>query len=241
VTVKKYMVPLGLIMAQALREGRIQHDPTDGIPIIPSDPSLMPEEDDEGEERAKALTHDEVAALLTAVPEHHRLMVGLMLRTGLRISEVLGLRWQDVDREKREVRVRQAVVYGKVGPPKSKRARRSVPVKESVLRDLAARRLAAQHSGDDDLVFGTESGKPAHARNHDRWLKRAKVAAGLPWVGFHNLRHTFASRLFHAGRPVTVVSKLLGHASPSFTLNVYVHVVPTDVPDGGDIDAAIGL
>jgi integrase len=40
---------------------------------------------------------------------------------------------------------------------------------------------------------------------------------------------------------VTVVSKLLGHASPSFTLNVYVHVVPTDVPDGGDIDAAIGL
>jgi len=223
------------------REGRIQHDPSDGIPIITSDPSLLVDEDDKAEDPAKALTHEQAAALLAAVPDQHRLMIHFMLRTGLRISEVLGLRWQDVDREKREVRVRQGVVYGKVGAPKSKRSRRSVPVEDGLLRDLAARRLAATHSGDDDLVFGTATGKPAHTSNHYRWLKPAVREAGVPWAGFHDLRHTFASRLFHAGKMVTVVSKLLGHSSPSFTLDVYIHTIPADVPEGGDIAAAVGV
>jgi integrase len=201
----------------------------------------MPDDGGDDEERVKALSHEEVAALLEAVPDSHRPMIRFMLLSGLRISEVLGLRWQDVDREKREVRVRQAVVHGKVGAPKSKRSRRSVPMRDDLLRDLAARRLAATHSGDDDFVFGTATGKPAHGSNHYRWLKPAMEKAGVPWAGFHNLRHTFASRLFHAGKMVTVVSKLLGHSSPSFTLDVYIHVIPSDVPDGGDIAAAIGL
>ena len=241
-TIKRYMGPVGIIMAQALREGRITTDPTKGIPLIPSDPSLMPEDDGEDQEPVKALDHDEVTRLLSAVPDDHRLMVRLMLLSGLRISEVLGLRWQDVDRAGSKVRVRQAVVQAKVGKPKSKRSRREVPVTDDIIwRDLAQRRLASQHSGDDDLVFGTATGKPAYANNHYRWLKPAMAEAGVGWAGFHNLRHTFASRLFHAGEKVTVVSKLLGHSSPSFTLERYIHVIPDDVPDGRDIATAIGL
>ena len=128
-----------------------------------------------------------------------------------------------------------------MGAPKSKRSRRSVPVADDLLRDLAVWRLSSSHSDDGDLVFGTASGKPAWASNHGRWFKKAAREAGVDWVTFHNLRHTAASRWFHSGYMLTVVSKLLGHADPAFTLRTYIHVIPSDLPDGRDLAAAIGL
>lgn len=240
-TVQRHMTPLKMVMAQALREGRIITDPTRGIPLIPSDPSLMPDESDGDEEQAKALTREEVTALRAAVPADHALMVDLMLLTGFRISEVLGLRWKDVDRAAQTVSVRQRVVHAKIGPPKSKRSRRSVPVTEELVQRLRERKMAAVHSGDDDLIFGTASGKPAWASNHGRWFRKAATEAGVEWASFHNLRHTYASRLFHDGKPLTVVSALLGHSDPAFTLRTYIHVIKSDVPDGREIAAAIGL
>ena len=63
----------------------------------------------------------------------------------------------------------------------------------------------------------------------------------MDWAAFHNLRHTAASRWFHNGYMLTVVSKLLGHSDASFTLRTYIHVIPSDLPDGRDLAAAIGL
>ena len=237
-TVRRYMVPLRAMLAQAVREGLLSTNPANDIPLLPSDIGLM---GDEEQEDVKTLTSEQTAALIGAVPARHRTLVTVIAHTGLRISEALGLRWRDIDRDEGVLRVRQAVVDGRVGPPKTKRSRRAVPVSENLLRMLSAQRLSAQHSGDDDLVFGTRSGQPVSSSSCYRWFNPAAKAAGVPWAGFHALRHSAASAWFRAGLPITVVSALLGHSTPSFTLSVYIHALPGDIPDGSILQDAIGL
>ena len=237
-TVRRYMVPLKAMLAQAVREGVIDANPASDVPILPSDVSLLSDGD---EEELKTLTPEQVAALISSVPARHRTLVTVIAQTGLRISEALGLRWQDVDRNEGVLRVRQAVVSGKVGPPKTKRSRRSVPISDDLLRKLAAHRLSTQHAGDDDLVFGTRSGRPVDSSSCYRWFQPAARTAGVPWAGFHALRHSAASAWFRAGLPVTVVSALLGHSTPSFTLSVYIHALPGDMPDGNALKEAVGI
>ena len=240
-TVRRYMVPLKAMLSQAVREGRIKSNPATGVPLLPSDPTMIPDDDDAAEDKAKALSPDEIVALIAALPERHRLQVSLIARTGLRISEALGLRWQDVDRQEGVVRVRQAVVGGKIGKPKTKRSRRSIPVGDDLMRDLLAQRLAAKHSGDDDLVFGTRSGRPVDLSSCYEWLIPAAEAAGVPWARFHALRHGAATAWFAAGVPITVVSALLGHSTASFTLSVYTHAMPEHMPTGEALAKAVGL
>ncbi len=240
VTVRRYMVPLRAMLSQAVRERRIKTNPASDVPLLPSDMSLLPDTTDE-QEKMKALSSEQTAALIAAVPASQRLLVTVIACTGLRISEALGLRWRDIDRQAGEVRVRQAVVGGKIGKPKTKRSRRSIPVGDDLMRDLLAQRLAAKHSGDDDLVFGTRSGKPVHLTSCYDWLIPAVEAAGVPWARFHALRHGAATAWFAAGIPITVVSALLGHSTASFTLSVYTHALPDHMPDGSTLARAVGL
>jgi integrase len=74
-----------------------------------------------------------------------------------------------------------------------------------------------------------------------RVLKPAAERAGVPWVGFHTLRHSCASMLFRAGVSPKAVQVWLGHHSPAFTLAVYVHLLPDDLPNAAILDAAVGL
>ncbi len=240
VTVRRYMVPLRAMLSQAVRERRIKTNPASDVPLLPSDMSLLPDTTDE-QEKMKALSSEQTAALIAAVPASQRLLVTVIACTGLRISEALGLRWRDIDRQAGEVRVRQAAVGGKIGKPKTKRSQRSVPLSDEVMRDLVARRLASRDSGDDDLVFGTRSGQPVESSSCYRWLRPAAESIGAPWAGFHALRHGAASAWFKAGYKVTVVSALLGHSTASFTLSVYVHMLPEDMPDGDALRAAVGI
>lgn len=239
-TVRRYMVPLKAMLSQAVREGRIKSNPATGVPLLPSDMTLLPETTDD-EADIKALSSEQMAALIEAVPATQRLLVATIARTGLRISEALGLRWCDVDRQEGVVRVRQSVVGGRIGKPKTARSRRSVPVADDLMRDLLVRRLASRHSGDGDLVFGSRSGKPVDTSSCYRWLRPAAASVGAPWAGFHALRHGAASAWFRAGYPVTVVSKLLGHSTATFTLSVYIHALAEDMPDGEALRKAVGL
>lgn len=163
----------------------------------------------------------------------------LLSQTGLRISEGLGLRWADVDTAGRRVRVRQRVRNGRAGAPKSDRGRREVPVSRELARELAELRLASPWSGDADLVFAGETGEPRWARGCYRWFKAAAERAGVRWAGFQALRHTAASSWLAAGVSLAVVSRLLGHADPTFTLRVNVRALPSDLPDGDELAAAV--
>ena len=96
----------------------------------------------------------------------------------------------------------------------------------------------AADATDDALIWATRNGTP-YSRNNlsRRVLTPAGEAAGLPWVGWHTLRHTCASILFRRGANAKQVQAWLGHHSPGFTLATYVHILPEDAPDPGFWDA----
>jgi integrase len=163
-----------------------------------------------------------------------RLFFELLAATGLRVSEAIALRWRDLhfDGDRPAVRVRRARVRGVYGSPKSRHGVRDVPLDFELVRALRERRTASEWHEDDDLVFPSMAGTPMAPENlHRRTLKPAAQEAGVGWAAFHSLRHSCASMLIADGRNIVQVSRWLGHHSPSFTLDVYAHLMDDGVGD----------
>ena len=171
-------------------------------------------------------TVEEVAAAIEAAPERYRAAVILLAGSGLRIGELLGLRVSDVDFLRRSVRVeRQRLQSGGVGEPKTDKSRRTVPLSQVVLDELAAH-LARYPSG--EWLFTAPDGGPVAYSTHWKpaWERIRKV------VGFehstHDMRHFFASAQIAGGASVKQVQSVLGHGSAAITLKVYAHLWPGD-------------
>src|SRR4051812_2721051 len=149
--------------------------------------------------------------------------------TGLRQSELLGLRWRDVDMRAQRVRVRNAWVrYEHSGEGKSDLStKRSVPMTDRLTGELRAWRLRTVYSDDEDLVFGhPELGVPLDRTKVSRKFKAACGDAGVRGIRFHDLRHTFATTLAAAGVPLRTIQEYLGHAELKAT-QIYAHCAPS--------------
>jgi integrase len=132
----------------------------------------------------------------------------------------------------------RAYVRGAFKPPKSKYGRRQVPIGHALVRKL--RRATAGATDLRARLFPDAHGRPLHASNlRTRAFKPAAEEAGVPWAGFHTLRHTCATRLFGEGRNAVQVQRWLGHHSPAFTLAVYVHLLDGDL--GGPLELPGGV
>lgn len=204
-------------------------------------------------EAATVLTSAQIARFLTfAATDTYNPLWLLIVQTGMRRGEALGVRWQDIDLDKATLRVRQCVesLDGKphLQTPKSAAAARTItlfPESVAALKAHRARQLAARLQAsewlDNDLVFCTATGTPIAPTNALRNLRaiRAKAngrakedaSATLPDFNIHDLRHTHASHLLADGWDVVRVSRRLGHANPAITLTFYAHFV-TDMPGG---------
>jgi integrase len=187
--------------------------------------------------RQRVLGRDEIARLLACSPDRYRLLIATVLYTGLRISETLGLVWDDVDLEEGAIHVcAQLSRAHRDRPacrvePKTPAAVREVPLVAQLARLLATNRATSAFPGGGDWVFATGLGTPHSQRNvMARGLTPAADQAGLndgtwPRLRFHDLRHTFASHLIvDLERDVTLVSRLMGHARVTITLDVYTHL-----------------
>jgi integrase len=183
----------------------------------------------------------------------HRPLLLTAIFTGLRASELRGLRWDDVDLKRGELHVRQrADRYGKIGRPKSEAGERTVPLPPRVVATLREHRLASPALG---LVFPNSRGNVEHRNTIvERGLWPAQVAAGVvkpgkngspvaKYAGLHALRHFYASwcinRRADGGLelPLKVVQARLGHASIQMTADVYGHLFPRG-DDGSELAAA---
>ena len=145
--------------------------------------------------------------------------------TGLRMGELLALRWRDVDFTGATIRVRASYYLGQLTTPKSGKVR-AVPMAPDVAAALAqlARRL--HWVGDDDLVFAGEAGGYLDGSALRRRYKTALAAAGLRSLRFHDLRHTFGTRMI-AKADIRRVQEWMGHADIQTTMR-YLHYAPRD-------------
>lgn len=229
-TVRLALAPVRLVLATAFEEGKIRSNPAAGIRIAA--PRGADDVDDAGEERVKALSESELRALIAEIPVDWQLFFWFLADTGLRRSEIVELRWKDVDLGARTFHVRRS--YGgfeRVGPPKSRYGRRTLRLTPDLA--LALWELRKQtRAGDPDLVFASDTGTRLNYSNiNHRILKPAARRAGVSWVSFHTFRHTCATTLFRRGWNAVQVQRWLGHHSPSFTLSCYVHLLPEDMPE----------
>ena len=165
------------------------------------------------------LDFDEADRLVAAAEGEWRTMILVALRTGMRMGELLGLRWIDVDLSAGRINVRQNYVMGHLGPPKSGKSR-EIPLGDDVIEALRAHRHER-----GPLVFCDAAGNHLTAGLLGWPLKRALKRAGLRAIGWHKLRHSFASHLAMRGVPLKVIQELLGHASIVTTM-IYAHLAP---------------
>jgi integrase len=148
------------------------------------------------------MNRDELATLLALVSSSWRTFFWLLAASGLRVSEAIALQWQhlELDGSSPHVKVRRAIVRGRVGPPKSRHGR-DVPLEHSLVLVLRKRREDPENGGDEDLVFPAANGAVMSPNNlRRRVLKPATEEACVSWVGFHAFRRTCASLLFAEGR-----------------------------------------
>lgn len=220
---------LQAIMRFARRNGWITTDPVDQLEF---DERPRPER-----RRQRVLGRQEIERLLGACSPRDRLMVATALYTGTRISELLGLIWGDVDLADGVIHVCAQLSRAHRGAParrvapKTPASVREIPLVAQLARMLAEHKLTTPNAQDCDWVFATLRGTPHEQRNVGRrGLGGAADRAGLnseewPPLRFHDLRHTFASHLIvDLGLDVAQVSRILGHASITITLDVYTHL-----------------
>ena len=149
----------------------------------------------------------------------------LELATGLRRGELLGLKWEDIDLEHGDLRVRRQIarINGRVveAPLKTKNAYRTLPLAEDTVSILKEQKKKV---GSSPWVFPSATGGPISPDSVLHMLHRVLKRAGLPKVRFHDLRHTFATLALQNGVDIKTVSGMLGHFSAGFTLDTYAHV-----------------
>jgi len=196
-------------------------------------------------------TPDEIRAIIAHLDGRWRPLLLTAIFTGLRASELRGLRWEDVDFKRGELHVRQrADRYGKIGRPKSAAGERTVPLPPMVLSVLREHRLACAN-GELGLAFPNSKGSIDHRNSIvERGFHPAQVAAGVvdrhgraKYGGVHSLRHFYASwcinRRADGGLelPLKVVQARLGHASIQMTADTYGHLFPSG-DDGAELAVA---
>ena len=220
-TITSALRPLSIILAQAARKGRIPVDP-----ISQLERGERPRHDDQRPKRILSL--DEMHALLAHTDsEQHRCLLELILTSGLRIGEALGLTVADLDLEHALIRVEYQL--GRDGNRtllKTEESRRAIDIPPQLMRRLIT---LVTERGDrfnpHAFVFASRNGtglerKTARAAL-DRATKAAKLAAPKPTL--HDLRHSHASMLFALDHNLVAIQRRLGHRKPDTTLRVYAH------------------
>ena len=215
-TVRNSWVLLSGILETAVEYGYLTTNPARGV--------KFPQK--ELREGPAIIAGADFAKLLAKVDEPHRTMVSLIAATGLRIGELLALRWRVLDLESGTLAVRESVFEGRFQRPKTQKAMRTIPLGPNAIAALNAHKARVTRKGPDDLVFGNRNGGPLRESKVLRnVLQPAAEAAGLGRVTWHQFRHIHSSLLNDLRVPVKIAQEQLGHASISTTLNIYTHVV----------------
>ena len=192
----------------------------------------------QSEYEAKIITPEEGFKILMAMPQPERTLTLLIAATGLRISECLGLQWQDVDYANNQILIRRSWTGGQVGKPKSAASKAPVPMVSVLAGFIREWQLETPYGQPTDWMFASNrlKGKQPRVANMlvEDYLRPAAVKVGVLRAGekvrfgFHNLRHSLASFLVRQGTDPKTVQKMLRHSDVTTTLGIYAHSVTED-------------
>ena len=177
----------------------------------------------------KALSVEEFRKLLEHIPEPFRTMCIVAMCLGLRVSEILGLRWRDIDWEGLRLAIQQAYVYGREGDVKTRASQRWMPLDRLLADKLRQHKEnSAPFANPEAWIFANpETGRPYWpGRIQENWLVPAAQRAGLGRIGWHSFRHSHSTLLHALGVDLKVQQELLRHADIRTTMNIYTHAVP---------------
>lgn len=210
--------------------------------VIPENPCARADAPSSGEEEPAYLNENDALKLVTALeqaPMKYRVMIFLLLDTGMRRGELLGLEWKDIDFEQCTITIRRNAVYlsgqGVVSQtPKTRKSIRTVKVPQDCI-DMLRRYRTYQlqerlQLGDQwqeyDRLFTSWNGSPLHPSSVTGWFSKFARNIGLPdGITLHSLRHTNATLLIASGVNVRTVAARLGHAHTSTTMDIYSHAI----------------
>lgn len=176
------------------------------------------------------LTPVEIRALLNGLDLRERTLVLLAASTGLRQSELFGVKWGDIDFAQNTMNVTRSIVYGVVGPCKTESSQKPLPVHPTVLKTLGEWRAACHYNKSGDWVFASKrhrGRKPIWGQAIlRRYIRPAAQRAGIEKrFGWHTFRHTYSTLLRSVGTEFKVMQELLRHSSLRSTLDVYTQAI----------------
>lgn len=186
---------------------------------------------DTDNESVKFLTKEEQALFLREIAGTvYENEFTLILNTGLRIGEVIALKWSDIDFKNRKLTV-QRTAYKKIGShtqtnePKTAKGKRTIPLTDNAIAVLRRQREKNKVCSIDngEYVFLSRNGTMMCIDNYNVWFRK-NIQSVIPGIGCHTLRHTFATRCIEGGMQPKTLQKLLGHSKVEITMNLYVHV-----------------
>jgi integrase len=179
-----------------------------------------------------SLTHQEFHNLAAQLNEPFRTMAMVSVCLGLRVSELLALRWRDIDWLRGKLNVEKGIVNQVVDDVKTDNSRKFMTVVPELLAVLTNWKQGTQFAGEEDWVFASplKLGRlPYSYTGFWRELQRAAQNAGLGRLGTHSFRHTYRSWLDAVGTPIAVQQKLMRHADIRTTMNIYGSVVTDEM------------
>ena len=228
----------------AVRWGRLTVNPVDA-----ADP---PRASAEHAERLPVWSAEQLGGFLAHVADDRLFALWrLLAMTGMRRGEALGLAWEDLDMEAGRLTIRRAWIpvngVGQMSEPKTRRGRRTIaldPVTLEALKAHAARQADEQSNSeaaesDSGFVFTRPDGRPLVPWVVSRTFRDHTIAAMLPPIPLHGLRHSYATLALSSGVNPRIVSGRLGHATVALTLDVYSHVLPQQDQDAAEAIAAL--
>jgi len=176
--------------------------------------------------KPRALTATEFRLLVAELPQPWRTMILVVACFGLRVSELLGLKWGDVNFKNLTIRVERSTVEGEVNETKTETSEGDLPLDPALAEALLAHRARSVYVSDSDFVFaGREGGvrwKDSILEDH---IKPAAERAGIGKVGWHTFRHTYSTLLGSLATDIKVQQELLRHSNIQTTMNVYTQAV----------------
>ena len=231
---------LGTSMNLALKQGLVMRNYCDLV--------TLPKASKKDDEIIRCFSVEEQKALIASLEGNRNKALYLTaLGCGLRLGELIGLKWEDIDFTTETISIKRAISnIAKVEndgtrtwsvvehTPKTETSIRTIPMPKSLVAALKLHRVAQNKEKlkhgelytDYNLVFCTECGNYFDTRNLTRSYTRHLKKIDMPYRNFHSLRHTYATRLFENNVPIKTVQSLLGHKDIATTMNIYTHVMP---------------